>query len=252
MNGRTPSSGVLRTRREPPPFRRVTVVGLDRPAPHVQRVTFDGPELGELIVDEPAASVRLLLPSPGTPNLVIPIWNGNEFLLPNGQRPTIRTFTPIRTSTATSELVLEIVLHGSGAASDWATAATVGDRAAISGPGRGYVADPDASSFLLVGDESAVPAIGQLIASLPPGYPVHAGIEVTSSRRSATSQSGPEPRSTGVSCLKEHPRERRSSSTCAQRPWRRGSGSGPPVKRQRCSESGGTSLTIVAWIDPTP
>ena len=181
MNGRTPSSGVLRTRREPPPFRHVTVVDLDRPAPHVERVTFDGPELGDLIVDEPAASVRLLLPSLGTPDLVIPTWNGNEFLLPNGHRPTIRTFTPIRTSTSTSELVLEIVLHGSGAASDWATAATVGDRAAISGPGRGYVPDPDASSFLLVGDESAVPAIGQLLASLPPQCPVRAGIEVTSS-----------------------------------------------------------------------
>lgn len=62
MNGRTLSSGVLHTRREPPPFRYVTVFGLDRPTPQMQRVTFDGPELGELIVDEPAASARLLLP----------------------------------------------------------------------------------------------------------------------------------------------------------------------------------------------
>jgi NADPH-dependent ferric siderophore reductase len=159
----------------------VAVVALDRPTPHVLRVVFDGPELGELIVDEPAASVRLLLPSPGTSELVVPVWNGNEFLLPEGQRPTIRTFTPIRISGATSELVLDIVLHGSGAASDWATVATVGDRAAISGPGRGYVADPEASSFLLVGDESAVPAIGQLLASLPSECPAHAGIEVTTS-----------------------------------------------------------------------
>jgi len=180
MNSRTPSSGALRTRREPPPFRHGTVVGLDRPTPHMLRVTFDGPELGELVVNEPAASVRLLLPSPGTPDLVIPIWNGNEFLLPDGQRPTIRTFTPIRASEATSELVLEIVLHGSGVASDWAAAATVGNRVAISGPGRGYVPDPDASSFLLVGDESAVPAISQLVVSLPSQCPVHAGIEVTS------------------------------------------------------------------------
>jgi NADPH-dependent ferric siderophore reductase len=121
-----------------------------------------------------------LLPSPGTSDLVMPKWNGNEFLLANGERPTIRTFTPIRTSGATSELVLDIVLHPSGAASDWATTATIGDRAAISGPGRGYVADRDASSFLLVGDESAVPAISQLIAALPARSPVRAGIEVTS------------------------------------------------------------------------
>jgi len=194
MNSRTPSSGALRTRREPPPFRHGTVVGLDRPTPYMLRVTFDGPELGELVVNEPAASVRLLLPSPGTPDLVIPTWNGNEFLLPDGQRPTIRTFTPIRASEATSELVLEIVLHGSGVASDWATAATVGSRVAISGPGRGYVPDPDASSFLLVGDESAVPAISQLVASLPSQCPVHAGIEVTSAAaiRSLPERSGAE------------------------------------------------------------
>jgi NADPH-dependent ferric siderophore reductase len=140
---------------------------------------FDGPDLHNLIVDEPAASVRLLVPSPGAPDLVIPKWNGNEFLLAHGERPTIRTFTPIRASGATSELVLDIVLHASGAASDWAAAATIGDRAAISGPGRGYVADREASSFLLVGDESAVPAISQLLAALPADCPVNAGIEVT-------------------------------------------------------------------------
>ena len=61
-----------------------------------------------------------------------------------------------------------------------AFAATLGDRAAISGPGRGYVADPDASSFVLVGDESAVPAVSQLLATLPTDRPVRAGIETRS------------------------------------------------------------------------
>jgi NADPH-dependent ferric siderophore reductase len=153
---------------------------MDHPTPHVVRIVFDGPDLHNLIVDEPAASVRLLLPSPGTSDLVIPTWNGNEFLLPGGERPTIRTFTPIRDPRASSELVLDIVVHESGAASDWATTAALGDRAAISGPGRGYAADPDASSFVLVGDESAAPAVGQLLATLPADRPVRAGIEARS------------------------------------------------------------------------
>lgn len=180
MSGSAADTGVRRIRREPPSFRDVTVVGTGEPTPHVVRIVFDGPDLHTLIVNEPAASIRLLLPTPGASDLVIPMWNGNEFLLPDGQRPTIRTFTPIRDEGATSELALDIVLHGAGAASDWAAAATVGDRAAISGPGRGYVADPDAPSFLLIGDESAVPAIGQLLASLPAECPVQAGIEVGS------------------------------------------------------------------------
>lgn len=180
MSGSAASDRPLRVRREPPPFRVASVVGTERPTPHVVRVVFDGPDLHKLVVDEPAASVRLLLPSSGTSDLEVPTWNGNEFLLASGERPIIRTFTPIRLPGATSELALDIVLHGSGAASDWATSATVGTPVAISGPGRGYAADGDASSFLLVGDESAVPAISQLLAALPAGQRVSAGIEVTS------------------------------------------------------------------------
>lgn len=180
MSGSDASAPPPRVRREPPPFREVTVVAIERPTPCVVRVVFNGPDLHSLVVDEPASSVRLLLPSPGTSDVVIPTWNGNEFLLANGRRPTIRTFTPIRDAGATSELMLDVVVHGSGAASDWASAATTGARAAISGPGRGYVADPEASSFVLVGDESAVPAIGQLLEALPVDRPVSAGIEVTS------------------------------------------------------------------------
>ena len=118
MSDSPAGTGARRIRREPPAFRDVTVVRTGHPTPRVVRVVFDGPDLHSLIVDEPAASVRLLLPSPGTSNLVIPTWNGNEFLLANGQRPTIRTFTPIRPSGTTSELLLDIVVHGSGAASD--------------------------------------------------------------------------------------------------------------------------------------
>jgi NADPH-dependent ferric siderophore reductase len=170
----------VRTRREPPPFKRVTVVRIARPSPWLVSVTLDGPGLDDLIVDEPAASVRLLLPSSPGEELVIPEWNGNEFLLADGRRPILRTFTPIRPNGSSSELTLDIVRHDGGAASDWAAEGVPGLEAAISGPGRGYTPDPEASSFLLTGDESAVPAIGQLIAALATRWPVRAGIEVRS------------------------------------------------------------------------
>ena len=145
------------------------------------RVVVDGPDLDELTVDEPAASVRLLLPSTPGSTLVIPSWNGNEFLLEDGSRPVIRTFTPIRKPGDRSTLTLDVVTHEGGVASGWAVGAAIGDQAAISGPGRGYVPDPDASAFLLTGDESAVPAMTQLVTALSPRWPVHAGIEVRSS-----------------------------------------------------------------------
>jgi NADPH-dependent ferric siderophore reductase len=142
------------------------------------RVTLAGSELEGLIVEDPAASVRMLLPSPGTHELVMPSWNGNEFLMSDGRRPTIRTFTPYRVDPEALELDLEIVVHGGGIASEWATGAGPGDAAAISGPGRGYAIDRDATTYLIGGDETAIPAIGQLLEALPAETLAHVRIEV--------------------------------------------------------------------------
>jgi NADPH-dependent ferric siderophore reductase len=172
------STPTTRLRREPPAFRRVSVQRVTPLTPRLVRVTVGGPELDGLVIDQPAASVRLLLPAPGTAELVMPAWNGNEFLLPDGRRPVIRTLTPLRLNTETGELDVEIVVHDGGAASAWAQAAEKGDEAAISGPGRGYPIDPDAAGFLLAGDESAIPAIGQLLETLPADKPVSVIIEV--------------------------------------------------------------------------
>jgi NADPH-dependent ferric siderophore reductase len=145
--------------------------------PRLIRVTVAGPELKGLVVEQPAASVRLLLPSPGSNELVMPAWNGNEFLLPDGSRPAIRTLTPLRLDADAHRLDLEIVVHEGGAVSAWALAAEEGDEVAISGPGRGYPIDPDATGFLLGGDESAIPAISQLLEVLPADKPVQVLVE---------------------------------------------------------------------------
>ncbi len=139
------------------------------------RVTLGGPALDGFPTPEPAASVRLLLPGPD--GLVVPTWNGNEFLLPDGTRPAIRTFTPRRFDPDAPSLELDIVLHGSGAASTWAEHATPGDEVAVSGPGRGYRIPSDAGSFLLLGDETAIPAICQLLDHLP-DLPITVHVEI--------------------------------------------------------------------------
>jgi NADPH-dependent ferric siderophore reductase len=165
-------------RREPPKFRQVTLARVEPVSPRLVRATLTGPELEGFTVDLPAASVRLLLPSPGSSELVMPVWNGNEFLMPDGSRPTLRTFTPRRVDAGALELDVEIVVHGNGAASQWAATAEPGARAAVSGPGRGYTIEPDAPAFLLAGDETALPAICQLLEVLPHGTPVDVHIEV--------------------------------------------------------------------------
>ncbi len=168
---------MLRTRREPPTFRHAQVRRVEHLGPRMVRVTVAGPQLEGLAVDEPAASVRVLL-APDGGELVTPQWNGNEFLLPDGSRPTIRTFTPRHVDPVALELDLDVVIHGGGVASGWAAGAATGDPVAISGPGRGYAIDAGAPAFLLAGDESAIPAISQLLEALPAETPVQVHIEV--------------------------------------------------------------------------
>ncbi len=144
------------------------------------RLTFEGAHVHELAGHEPAASVRLLVPSPGATELVIPTWNGNEFLLPDGSRPALRTFTPLRVDPDGGRIDLEIVRHPGGAVSTWAEDAGPGSPAAISGPGSGYVPDQRAARFVLLGDETALPAISQLVEMLPTDAPLEIHVEVTS------------------------------------------------------------------------
>jgi NADPH-dependent ferric siderophore reductase len=171
----------LRVRREPPAFRALAVRDLEVLSPFMTRVRLGGPALEGFAVDLPAASVRLLIPSPGSDELMIPQWNGNEFLLDDGKRPTIRTFTPRFFDADRLELALDVVIHDGGAVSAWIDRAQPGDPAAVSGPGRGYAIDPDAPQFLLAGDETAIPAICQLLEVLPASVPVEVIVEIAAS-----------------------------------------------------------------------
>jgi NADPH-dependent ferric siderophore reductase len=154
-----------RVRREPPAFRRLAVARSEWRTPHLVRVTLTGPELDGFEPPRPGGSVRLLLPDGPARELVMPVWNGNAFFHADGRRPLVRTLTPLRHDPVARELDIEVVRHGDGPLSDWASGVEPGDPVAVSGPGRGYAIDPQAS-FLLGGDESALPALGQLVAAL--------------------------------------------------------------------------------------
>lgn len=173
------TDGTPRTpiRKEPPPFRPVAVRRIEQLSPRMRRIVLGGPDLAGFAIDEPAASVRLLLPrADGT--LELPRWTGNQFELADGARAPIRTFTPRSFDGGALELTIDIVVHDHGAASDWAGDAAVGDRVAVAGPGRGYDIDTTATGYLLAGDETAIPAIGQLLERMPPAMPVEVIIEI--------------------------------------------------------------------------
>jgi NADPH-dependent ferric siderophore reductase len=164
-------------RKPPPPFEPVAVVDREEISPRLIRLTFEGDVLRRLTIDQPASSVRFVVPWPGN-DLELPEWNGNEFLLADASRPALRTFTPLRPDNDAGRLDLEIVRHPGGAVSQWAERAEVGDEAAISGPGAGYEFPDGADRLLILGDETALPAVTQLLDMAPGALDLDIHLEV--------------------------------------------------------------------------
>lgn len=98
---------------------------------------------------------------------------------PREDQPMMRTYT-IRRQTPT-ELTLDFVVHGDeGIAGPWAARAAVGEDVYLLGPGGAYAPEPDADHHLLVGDESALPAVLRSLEALPEGAAATAFLEVAS------------------------------------------------------------------------
>ncbi len=166
------------TRRPPPPFVMVSVAGREWLSPRIVRVVLGGEGLRGLEIQQPASSVRVLLPWPDRPDAVeLPSWDGNRFVLDDGRRPPIRTLTPRHHDRSKGVLALDVVVHGDGAAARWASSASPGSPAALSGPARGYDVDPLAEELVLGGDETAYAAICSIIEAVPGRVPVRVFLE---------------------------------------------------------------------------
>jgi NADPH-dependent ferric siderophore reductase len=89
-----------------------------------------------------------------------------------------RRYTIRNLDTEMRRLDLDVVMHGHGPGATWAGSVATGDAVEIFGP-RGKVLLAQARWQLFVGDESAIPAIAEMIRALPGGTTAVAVIEVT-------------------------------------------------------------------------
>src|SRR6266404_3588097 len=78
-----------------------------------------------------------------------------------------RDFTPRRHDAERAELLIDFALHDSGPATRWASAAAAGMTLAVGGPRGSSIIPTELDSHLLVGDETALPAIGRRLEELP-------------------------------------------------------------------------------------
>lgn len=176
----------------------VEVVRVDRLSPSFVRIELGSPALAELGVEGPWYDQRIKLVFPHgdrpLPSLAgaDEAWMAAWFEKPAEERGHMRTYTvrDVVGSGSGTRLVVDFVLHGTdghgeaGPGSSWAARAQVGDRIVTLAPRRGLdfggieFVPGTAARLLLVGDETAVPAVASILAALPPGARGAAYLEV--------------------------------------------------------------------------
>ncbi len=98
-----------------------------------------------------------------------------KLILPDG---AMRDYTPRRFDPVARELTLEFLIHDHGPASAWAAQAAPGQWIEVGGPRGSTLIPDDYAAYLLVGDETALPAIARRLEELRPGQRAHVLIEV--------------------------------------------------------------------------
>ncbi|MCG8918814.1 siderophore-interacting protein [Actinokineospora sp. PR83] len=97
---------------------------------------------------------------------------------PRATRPIVRNYTVRAHRAEGPELDVDFVVHGDGPAGTWAGNCAVGDRVAIIDEGITFAPPPSTREFVLVADESGLPAVAGVLASLDAGATGRAVIEV--------------------------------------------------------------------------
>ena len=101
----------------------------------------------------------------------MPVPAADGMALPtDAQRPLTRDYTPRRFDAAAGELWIDFALHdGDAPATQWAVQAQAGQPVGIGGPRGSFVVPMDWDWHLLIGDETALPAICRRLEELPAG-----------------------------------------------------------------------------------
>lgn len=93
------------------------------------------------------------------------------FFSSNGApEPVMRDLTPRCYDAVSGELWIDFFLHEAGPAASWAKEASAGQSLIVGGPrGSSIISTEGIDSHLLIGDETALPAIGRRLEELPSG-----------------------------------------------------------------------------------
>jgi NADPH-dependent ferric siderophore reductase len=131
------------------------------------RVTLAGDELAGFPGDGPDRRIKMFFPVEGQDRPAVPRASTAGPVWPAGEaRPAIRTYTVRRFDPAAGELDVDFVLHGAGPATEWARDAGPGAWVGVSEPGGRWEPDPAAEVQVVIGDETALPAVATVLDAI--------------------------------------------------------------------------------------
>nr|WP_315496137.1 siderophore-interacting protein [uncultured Rhodoferax sp.] len=165
--------------RHPLRFRQLQVSQVERLTPHLVRITLAGDDLDGFVSLGFDDHVKLFFPDPVTGALALPTVGPEGPVWPEGTRPTMRDYTPHHFDPVAHTLQIDFALHQPGGpATEWAAQAQVGQTLGVGGPRGSLIVPTGFDWHLLVGDDTALPAIARRLAELPAGARAEVLIEV--------------------------------------------------------------------------
>ncbi|ODU06957.1 MAG: hypothetical protein ABS81_03070 [Pseudonocardia sp. SCN 72-86] len=152
-------------------YYRATVRRTARVTPGMIRVTLGGDELTDYDAKGLADDYcRVLFPHPGEREPVIPVEVDGAEQVPQGAvAAPVRNYTIRRHDRVDGEVDIDFVVHAGGVGATWAREAVVGDSVALTPAHGTYQPPADAGWEVLVGDATALPAMGRIVEELPAG-----------------------------------------------------------------------------------
>ncbi|MCK3768788.1 siderophore-interacting protein [Microbacterium aerolatum] len=140
-----------------------------RLTPHLVRIVAGGPGMSAVEDNGFADAYTKMLFAPAEAGITPPYdMDRLREELPVELLPTRRTYSIRRFDLDAGRIWIDFVTHGDeGIAGPWAANAKPGDSVVLGGIGGGYAPDAAADWHLLIGDESAIPAIASALETMP-------------------------------------------------------------------------------------
>ena len=150
-------------------FRKLEVRRVQRLTPHLIRITLGGDDLAGFTSPGFDDHAKVFFPDAATGQLTVPTTGPEGPVWPPGPKPAMRDYTPRRHDAQAGTLEIDFALHDAGPATQWAEAARPGDVVGVGGPRGSFIIPTAFDWHLLVGDDTALPAVSRRLAELPAG-----------------------------------------------------------------------------------